>query len=364
MEKKFNDNITSEYEVISQLFSVQKSVVKHYINTSSQKIALDLIDGKTWIMLKLPDQINTDPSPQGWPKSSKIPEDIRIITIGSKLSFLEHRKIKDELNSHLWKLEHSPNKSIAICAALYRFSISLNIIENILPDGRLGFQPAGLDDSLSSQPSILGNRKSSLTSIDDAVYGFDSDDSSRGELQVPFVPDAQNFFLPQWVSFDSKGNLLTKDTSAAEANFHSLQKYFTTLNISSSLAPYMILNPVYQHKRNGIISQLINQGRALAKHINANIILRIINRTNQGTLNRGLSVSLPYFDDQEMTITYRKIQVIPAGRILFIPAFIGRAVNLEVAKVWQDTRLGLSTKLHLIEQLETLGNSFTTFPER
>jgi len=364
MEKILNDNITSEYEVISQLFSVQSSVVKHFINTSSRKIALDLIDGKPWIILKFPDQIYTDPFPQGWPRAFKIPEDVRTITIGSKLSILDHRKIKDELNSRLWKLEHSPDKSIAICAALYRYSIALNIIEYILPDGNEAFYSEDLENSPSSQPTKLGNLKSSLTSSNDAVYGGDLNQADRGELQVPFVPDAQKFFLPQWVSFDLKGNLLTKDTPSAEANFRSLQKYFTILHLTSSLAPYMVLNPVYQHKRDGIIGQLINQGRALAKHINESIIFRIIHRTKNGTLNRGLSLSLPYFDDQEMKIAYREIQVIPAGRILFIPAFIGRAVNLEVAKVWQDTRLGLSTKLHLVEQLETLGNSFNSLPKR
>jgi hypothetical protein len=75
-------------------------------------------------------------------------------------------------------------------------------------------------------------------------------------------------------------------------------------------------------------------------------------------LNRGLSLSLPYFDDQSLEMRMRDFEIIPAGRIMFVPAFVVRASREESAKVAQDTRLDPATRRHLIDELELLGQSF------
>ncbi len=46
-------------------------------------------------------------------------------------------------------------------------------------------------------------------------------------------------------------------------------------------------------------------------------------------LNRGLSLSLPYFDDQDMELKNLDFDVIPAGRVMFVPAFLVMAVSAE-----------------------------------
>jgi hypothetical protein len=51
-------------------------------------------------------------------------------------------------------------------------------------------------------------------------------------------------------------------------------------------------------------------------------------------------------------------QVIPAGRIMFLPAFVVRAAREEQAKVAQDTRLSASTRKHLLAELEHLERAF------
>jgi hypothetical protein len=75
-------------------------------------------------------------------------------------------------------------------------------------------------------------------------------------------------------------------------------------------------------------------------------------------LNRGLSLSLPYFDDQRLQVRTLDFEVVPAGRIMFVPGFVVRAAREEAAKVAQDTRLSLSTRRHLLAELQMLEQAF------
>jgi hypothetical protein len=67
---------------------------------------------------------------------------------------------------------------------------------------------------------------------------------------------------------------------------------------------------------------------------------------------------MPYFDDQILGMSELNFEVIPAGRIMFIPAFVVRASLSEQAKVSQDTRLNSSTRKHLLGQLKALETAF------
>jgi hypothetical protein len=53
-----------------------------------------------------------------------------------------------------------------------------------------------------------------------------------------------------------------------------------------------------------------------------------------------------------------EIEVIPAGRIMFVPGFVVRATRGEQAKAAQDTRLNSSTRKHLLSQLKALETAF------
>jgi hypothetical protein len=71
-----------------------------------------------------------------------------------------------------------------------------------------------------------------------------------------------------------------------------------------------------------------------------------------------LSVPLTYFDDQTLESETSNIEIIPAGRIMFLPAFVVRAARGEQVKVAQDTRLNASTRRHLLSQLKMLEAAF------
>jgi len=71
----------------------------------------------------------------------------------------------------------------------------------------------------------------------------------------------------------------------------------------------------------------------------------------------GLSLSLPYFDDQMLEMRLLDLEVIP-GRTLFIPAFVVLAARREQERVAQDKRLSHSTRIYLVSQLKTLEHAF------
>jgi hypothetical protein len=116
---------------------------------------------------------------------------------------------------------------------------------------------------------------------------------------------------------------------------------------------------VYQQKRYGMLGQLVNQGRALARYKTREIIAAIQRRAAANSLNRGLSINLPYFDDQVLQMKVRKFDVIPAGRIMFLPSLVVLATQKEQVKVEQDTRLSRSTRRHLLAEFQMFSSAFT-----
>jgi len=200
--------------------------------------------------------------------------------------------------------------------------------------------------------------ESAITAATDAIAEEGKAEEGRGELLVPYVPYARKFYLPQWVALDDHDRLLVNSVNEAEAHVASMQRYMSILHAALSLAPYLVADNEYQQKRYGMLGQLINQGRALARYETTEIINTIKARAARHDLNRGLSLSLPYFDDQTLTMELNDFEVIPAGRIMFVPAFVVRAASEEHVKVSEDTRLSPSTRRHLLHELRMLEQAF------
>jgi hypothetical protein len=138
-----------------------------------------------------------------------------------------------------------------------------------------------------------------------------------------------------------------------------MQRYLSVLHAAVGMAPYMVADDEYQRKRYGILGQLVNQGRALARYQVEEIIRTIQHRASTHDLNRGLSLSLPYFNDQTLAMENYSFEVIPAGRIMFVPAFVVRAAREQEAKIAQDTRLSQSTRKHLLAEMGALDQAFS-----
>jgi hypothetical protein len=351
-------HLRQEYDQQKSLFENQPVIIQRFLESQAQQIADGLVSKTYRIHFSLPDRVIMRVEHLGQDATITIPDAQRNYHLGGFWDEMRRHEIRDAILHCLRELEQSPDQAVAFSAGLIRFTTASHLVTNMLPAGRSVTYISEDDESIPSIPAEDNAPESAITQASDAIAEEGQGESGRGELQSPFVPAARRFFLPQWVAFDLKGKLLVGSEKEAEAHVQSMQKYVQVLHRSSALAPYMVACDEYQRKRYGILGQLINQGRALAQFKTNEIIRLIKDRAQKGSLNRGLSITMPYFDDQNLGMDELNFEVIPAGRIMFIPAFVVRASLSEQAKVSQDTRLNSSTRKHLLEQLKALETAF------
>ncbi len=350
------DSLREEYTRQQALFEAQPAIVQRFLEVQGRQVAESFTERAQRVRFTLPDRITVGEKAEVLP----ISEAARTQSVGKFADRLSGRDVHITLRQRLTELESSPDKAIATSAGLIRFAAAQHIVRNMLPAGRSVTYTAAEGEEIPSVPVAGSEPESAITAERDAIAEEGKAEEGRGSLQVPYVPAARRFYLPQWVAFDDRGRMLVHSVDEAEAHVASMQKFLDMLFAARSLAPYMVADEEFEKKRYGMLGQLVNQGRALAWHMTGTIIAAIKERAAAQSLNRGLSLRLPYFDDQELRIKHHAFVVIPAGRIMFVPAFVVRAAQEEQAKVAQDTRLGPSTRKHLLRELSLLEVSFVS----
>jgi len=354
-------HLKKELEDKEALFAAQPRMVQHFLQAQANQLAQAAVDKPPQARFSLPDQVVL-PSAQAERKALPVPPDQREQLVGGLMDRLTRIDTRLAIRQRLTELEQSTSEAVAFAAQLVRHATARHMIHSMLPSGRSVQYDARDGDAIPSVPTVgVLEPVSAITQASDAIAEEGQGDSGRGELQVPFVPAALRFYLPQWVAFDEQDRLLVGSVAEAEAHVASMQRYLAVLHAAVSLAPYMVADDDYQGKRYGMLGQLVNQGRALARYETREIIRTIKRRAEAHDLNRGLSLSLPYFDDQDLEMRMRDFEVIPTGRIMFVPAFVVRAVREEAAKVAQDTRLDPSTRRHVAEELGLLEKGFEDY---
>jgi hypothetical protein len=352
--------LREEFSHKQTLFNTQPAIVQRFIEAQARQIADALTEHRPQAKFTLPDRIIAEMPQIDMPATMTVPANLRDQNIGDFRNRITRQDVKEALRHRLNELEQSPDHAISTSAGLLRYASAIHMVYNMLPSGRsVTYRPDEGED-IPTIPTEDLAPESAITQASDAIAEEGKYDEGRGDLQVPFVPAARRFYLPQWVSFDDNGKLLVGSVKEAEANLGSMERFIAILHAASSIAPYIIADDEYQKKRYGMLGQLINQGRALARFKTLDIIATVQARAKAGTLNRGLSLSLPYFDDQELRINITTFEVIPAGRIMFVPAFVVRAAREEAAKRVQDTRFDPSTRKHLMGELKMLEDAFNS----
>ena len=348
-----------EYEEMQVLLQAQPPIIQRFFTTQAAQIADALIQRQSSIRFTLPDRVMCETNTPQKYKLELISTDMRDQMAGGFLDRLTRSEIRVVFRQRLAELEQFPERGVSTAAQLIRHTTSLHMVHNMLPSGRSVEYTAVEGEEIPTIPlKAQMEPASAITATTDAIVEQSDADESRGELLVPYVPAARIFYLPQWVSFDDQGNLLVNSMSQAEANIASMQRFLEILHAAVGLAPYMVVDPLYQEKRYGMLGQYINQGRALASLQTKEIVRIIKQRAATQDLNRGLSLSLPYFDDQALQIKTYNFDIIPAGRIMFTSAFVVRAAREEQVKVSQDTRLSPSTRKYLLIELTNLEKAF------
>ncbi len=354
--------LAEDYERQQGLLSAQPAIIQRFLEVQGKQIAQAIVDGDSQVNFTLPDRVVCTLENVAQPALVTIPQNQRVRSAGSFMNRFRKVELFKELRHVFTELEQSPDRAVSVAAGLLRHATVVHMVYQMLPAGRtVSYKPADEDESIPSIPEgDVMEPESAITAATDAIAEEGKTEEGRGDLLVPFVPYARKFFLPQWVAFDQNGEMLVKSVDEANAHVKSMQRFMEVLFLAVALAPYISADNEYAKKRYGMLGQLVNQGRALAVYQTKEIIARIKERAEAGSLNRGLRLSLPYFDDQELKIDISNFEVIPSGRIMFVPAFVVRAVRQEQVKVSQDTRYNPSTRKHLLGLLGLLEKAFET----
>jgi hypothetical protein len=353
--------LRQEFEAQRSLFRVQPNIIQRFLESQARQLAEAILQKSPQVHFKLPDRVILEASGRGALAPVSVPDSFREQMAGGLLDRVTRSDVRAGLNQRLAELEESGDKAVTVSAQLIRYATASFMVHGMLPAGRSVTYAAAEGEEIPTIP--VGDElepESALTATTDAIAEEGTSETGRGELIVPYVPAARRFYLPQWVAFDGQDQLLVNSALEAEAHLASMQRYVKVLHSAFALAPYILVDEDYQQKRYGMLGQLINQGRALARYEVSEIIRTIKHRAAAQDLNRGLSLSLPYFDDQALEMRTHDFEVIPAGRIMFVPAFVVRSARLEQVKVAQDTRLSPSTRKHLVAELKTMETAFDT----
>lgn len=353
--------MAQEHDRWQNLFDAQPTMIQRFLETQARGLADALLQPATQVRFHFPDRVVTDYISKA---VVNVPHEQREQLVGGIMDRMTRTGINVAIRLRLDELEVSSSPGVAVSAGLLRFATASALVNDVLPSGRTVSYRAAEGEEIPTLPTAAEEEVgSAITASTDAIAedGNGSHESGRGELLVPYVPVARRFFLPQWVAFDDRDQLLVNSISEAEAYIASMQRFIRVLHTAVGLAPYMVTDLAYQQKRYGMLGQLINQGRALARYQTREIIATIQRRAAANDLNRGLSLSLPYFNDQSLEMQVHNFDVIPAGRIMFLPEFVVLATRKEVAKVEQDTRLDRSTRKHLLVELYMLSTEFEAY---
>ncbi len=325
--------LREKYEKMSRLYQHQPEPVQRFISQQAQQLSQAIAQTSSTIHFSLPSKVAVQND------MLEIPASQRQQTVGGFFDRAARKDIQTAFKQRLAKLETTSNPAVTIAAALIRYATALAIVHTGLPSGRPVLYKALDGDEI---PNVPVNYLPDLPAEDTYV---------------------QCFFMPEWIALDGKGNLLAKSLKEAHAHLACMQAYLDNLQMVINLAPYMVVDEVYQQKRYGMVGQLVNQGRAMAWLETTRAIDRIKQRAANNSLNRGLSLSLPYFDDQRLELKTHDFTVIPAGHFMFTPAFVVLAARREQSLVAQDTRLSLTTRKYLLAELSILEKAFNTLSE-
>jgi hypothetical protein len=351
--------LRQEYLGYQDLLQIQPPLVQRFLETQASSVAEAVIQGLPQARFTLPDRVVLQEQDEE-AKTASVPSESREQITGGLMDRLMRTDLRTALRLRLGELEQSSNRAVSVSAGLLRHAVARHMVHNMLPSGKTVQYAVVEGEEIPSIPvrSDLEPESAITASTDAIVAEEDRGEIGRGELLVPYVEAARRFYLPQWVAFDDEGHLLVGGVSEAEADIASMQRYLSVLHAAVGLAPYTVADEEYQRKRYGILGQLVNQGRALARYQVEEIIRTIQQRAASHDLNRGLSLSLPYFNDQTLAMETYCFEVIPAGRIMFVPAFVVRASREQEGKIAQDTRLSQSSRKHLLAELATLEKAF------
>jgi hypothetical protein len=355
------DNVTSQlrqnYLVYQKLFQAQPTLEQQYLKDQATGLADAIVNGTGPMHFSLPEHIVCLPMMDCAGMDERIPARTREYRVGNLLDRFTHPDMALALGQRLLELERSASQAVSAAAGLLRYAVAMQMIQQLVPDGKSVVYAVTEDDDIPNQP-VYRKAKASQDIATPAESKFTEKGSADFEGSGSNASYSLNFFMPQLVALDDQNHLLVADLEEAISHVKKLRWYLCVLNSAVGLAPYIVVDEAYQTKRYGILGQLVNQGRALAGYEVDNICQTVKQRSASHRLDRGFSLSLPFFNDKTLAVEHYNFDVIPKGRVMFVPAFVVLAVRTEAARVTENTRLNRTTRRSLLLELYTLEKAF------
>ena len=343
-----------DYRQLAGLFSAQPAATQLQFDRQACALSDGLSSPGGRIRFQLPEQVILEGG-----ETVCLPPAARKRSAGNPFGVRRRANKLDALVRHLDRLEQSLNPAIAACGNLLSYALARHMLYDLIPEPKTVRHRPEEGDGI---PSIPVDEDSAfapaLVAVGAGAGELEFALSNPRGLQVRYATATRRFYLPQRVAFDQDGGLLADSIDEGEACVASLQGSYRLLQEAAMICPSIVADETYQRKRAGILAQLVDQGRALARYYANEIVSKIRRRAEDGSLNRGLRLSLPYFDDGEMALRLHEMEIIPGGRIVFLPAFVVRAMQQERARVTRDLRISQSSRRHLLKLLAGIEQAF------
>ena len=183
--------------------------------------------------------------------------------------------------------------------------------------------------------------------------------NSAGCLRLAIAERLLAAHDPAWqLAFDDHGHLLVSSIQQARSLVASMQTSLHLYGLAGVLLTALAAGEGYQERQGRLSREMLHQASSLAAHEVQEIIEVIKRQAEANQLNRGLRLSLPYFDDRALKMKAYDFEVIPRGRILFEDYYVMWAARYEEERVQQDNRLSLAARRQLLSELKTLERAF------
>jgi hypothetical protein len=319
--------LQEERQAAQSLLQQQTAENRDWICLQAAHLAEALLERRSAVCFRLPERVACMEENGEGTKLLEVPKEFQEQSIGGRLRKIPGGDLRAEIRQRLFHLEQSPYRAVAEGAKVVRYAVVRFLIRDWIP-------LHGMKGGISAD-----GKPESDTAMDSS--------SSTAYSNLSFDPSAlENMEKVEESVRDTKERLAI------------LQQDIGALNLAISLAPYMFTDDAYQGIRCNAILQLVAQGQALSSLQTGVIIGKIKRGADAGELNRGLSLSLPYFDDQTLEMRLYEFEVIPKGRVLFVPAFVVLAARREQNRVAQEFHGSDSTRMHLLAELKALEQAF------
>lgn len=302
----------------SLLFQSQREETDAFLKRQAVGLVAALVERKGEVRFFLPEEVVGAEDGAGGKRAVEVPAEFHEQRIAGFLNRIPVKDIRLALRRRLSQLENSGYTGVRLSAELMRFAIVREIVAGIDPEETGVGLPAGAvgPDNLQTDWEKL----------------------RTGDLQA-----------------DPAEQACIRNSEAAIVR---LRAAMNTLHQAVSLAPYMYADEEYQGRRRAILTRAVTLGHLAAHYEMRDLVRTVWRRARADDLNRGLSLSVPYFDDRTLEMGWYDFEVIPLGRTMFVPAFVVLAAVREQEKIEQQKSLSVSTRLHLFAELKNLEQAF------